>query len=106
MPIDKPILDMTLRELQEADMTLTIKVLVHKIAPADSLPTTTQQQPSRQEMRNILNAYVKKFGPQTARDLIGIGTTLDQIMNDNPDALYRKILNDLDAPVQEDLKYD
>ena len=106
MPIDKPILDMTLRELQEADMTLTIKVLVHKIAPADSPSTTTQQQPSRQEMRNVLNTYAEKFGGPAARSLIGVGTTLDQIMNDNPDALYRKILNDLDAPVQEDLKYD
>jgi len=53
-----------------------------------------------------LNTYANKFGPQSARELIGVGTTLDQIMNDNPDALYRKILADLDAPVQEDLKYD
>lgn len=106
---DKAILDMTLRELQEApDVAgITIKVLVHKITPAaSSVQSQPQPQPSKQEMRNALNAYANKFGPQAARNLIGIGTTLDQIMQDSPHTLFQKIMQELDAPVQEVLNYD
>ncbi len=108
---EKTILDMTLRELQEApDVAgITIKILVHKITPADSPPSSnpsTSQQPSKQEMRNALTCYKDKFGAPAARELIGVGTTLDQIMNNNPHELYQKIMKELDAPAQEVLAYD
>jgi len=65
---DKSILDMTLREIRESpDIAgITIRVLVHKIAPANNLQPSSSSpgqdsQPSKSEIANVLNRYAGRL---------------------------------------------
>lgn len=85
------ILDMTLQQLSDAGIEISIQI--NTWPRKDSPPS----QPSKPQLRDALQAYASKFGGPAARQLIGEGTTLDDIKD--PTALYQQILVDLEAAV-------
>lgn len=89
------IMDMTLAQLQDAGIDISIQINTWPRRGGSNPPTPTQ--PSKAQLRDALHLYADKFGGPAARKLIGEGTTLETIKN--PTQLYQQIFAELDAAV-------
>jgi len=122
------IYDMTIREIQEQGLTVTVTIYSTSrpvtplpanpdaptpLLPAENTPATqpapTQKlgekippnplaAPSAQELANILNTVASKISPAKARELLGEGKTLEDVTD--PAKLYAQCQQELgDADV-------